>query len=201
MQWRRRNPRPADAAPFAIECRTRFQHGVMAQPGPQTGPETTPVPLTGHELTVTITPRTPVPVWVSGIAVTVDSYLSSENTQPLVAGAELRPPQFVVLLDENPPRLVSAPGHDGNIPRDADGRTEVILAPVTADTRLVCWTLWFRITCGDAHSDDVHTRGFPLRTTAVSHWMRFSPDGGEPTVVPAAEMAAGHWHPPEASDA
>lgn len=178
---------------FSLECRLRYQHGVIVPPGPQTGPEALLVPLTGHEIVLTLAPRGSPPVWISGIAATIDGYESSESAQPVVAEAELRPPHFVIHLDNDPPGMAPTPKRDGGIPPTPDGGAELLIAPVTAESRLVCWRLWVRVSCGE---DEVRTRGFPLRTTAVSHWTRFRPGGARPQAVPAAEMATGHWHPP-----
>jgi hypothetical protein len=179
--------------PFAIQGAMRFQQAVLLHPSSRVGPEPVHACLTGHAVVLTVSSTGHGEPRIHATMAEVEEVFPEPENVGSVTGtwSGFGEPGFVqpdaeIRLDEQPAKIRNLPG-TGARPNSLQ---ELIFAPITVSTDIVCWRLWSKVECGG----ELHTQALRFHTTASMHWHTFSPDGSR-RVTPLADIAPGHWQP------
>ncbi|MFF9585594.1 hypothetical protein [Streptomyces achromogenes] len=204
-----------DDPPFTVRAAVHSHVTHIASPGLLGHPETVHIPLTGHNLLLTLTATGPdevvlrtlraevtdrLPLRADGVALArprmPDLVMSAdllESAQRAVrAYRRLRSPDVTVLLDPSPAPVLAQAGTDSALPLTAAPGASATLtcAPVTDDGRWVRWRLTAEITCAGR----VWRPWWDLTVTATTGLARFSPDAA-PTPAPVHALYPDHYDP------
>ncbi|WP_220212143.1 tetratricopeptide repeat protein, partial [Streptomyces sp. WELS2] len=205
----------ADDPPFTARAAVHSHVAHLASPGLLGNPETVHIPLTGHNLLLTLTAtgtdevvlrslRAEVtdrlPLRADGLSLArtrmPDLVMSAdllESAQRAVrAYRRLRRPDVAVLLDSSPAPLLAGAGTDSALPLTAapGASATLVCAPVTDDGRWVRWRLTAEIMCAGR----VWRPWWDLTVTATTGLARFSPDAA-PTHAPVHALYPDHYDP------
>ncbi|MGW8700806.1 tetratricopeptide repeat protein [Streptomyces eurythermus] len=205
----------ADDPPFTVRAAVHSQVAHIASPGLLDNPETVHIPLTGHNLLLTLTAtgadeavlrslRAEVtdrlPLRADGVSLArprmPDLVMSAdllESAQRAVrAYQRLRRPDVAVLLDASPAPVLAEAEADSALPLTAAPGTSatLICAPVTDDGRWVRWRLTAEIVCAGR----VWRPWWDLTVTATTGLARFSPDAA-PAPAPVHALYPDHYDP------
>jgi TPR repeat protein len=158
-----------DSLPCTLRVSTRSHFSVVIAPSPETGPTAFQVPLTGHNLTLTISADSGEDVTVErldirrvrhsvldadGISIIQSQFMPPFSAdfvdaalQSMAAYRPLRPPDYEIDLDSTCLRRLD--GAERTLPlRVASGdTTSLVVAPITDIRDLVCWTLAADVHC------------------------------------------------------
>ncbi|MFG2143271.1 tetratricopeptide repeat protein [Streptomyces sp. NPDC048696] len=205
----------AGDAPFALRVVTRTHLALVAAPGSGTGAEAVHIPLTGHNVVLSLTADgsrdvTLVrldaqvtehrPLAVDGISMAhrrvPDMVFSPDLLESIQRSVEayepLARPDFDVLLDGDPGAVRrlgdTAPALPLTVP--AGGAATVVLAPVTGAQHWVHWRLTAEIVCDGR----TYTPSWSLTVTAQTGLSAFHP-GGARTPASVHEQFPDHWDP------
>ncbi len=205
----------ADDPPFTVRAAVHSHVAHIASPGLLGTPEAVHIPLTGHNLLLTLTATGPdevvlrslraevtdrPPLRADGVALArprmPDLVMSAdllESAQRAVrAYRRLRSPDVAVLLDHSPAPVLAEAGADTALPLTAAPGASATLtcAPVTDDGRWVRWRLTAEIACAGR----VWRPWWDLAVTATTGLARFSPDAA-PTPAPVHALYPDHYNP------
>jgi tetratricopeptide (TPR) repeat protein len=205
-----------EAAPYTVEVTTQSQLALIAPPGVSGGPEALHIPVTGHNLVVTIAADRTDIITVNGIGAVVTNRSSLPGSLDLsqahkkipetvfspdllesiirsVAGYQrLSDPDAAILLDEAPPRFamlhaaVAAPPFQVQ-PGEP---VSIVLAPYTESQDLVRWRLVMRF----EYNSRVDTPYWDLMLTAETGMSVYFPHG-ESESISVREIHPDHWDP------
>lgn len=205
----------ADDPSFTVRAAVHSHVAHLASPGLLGHPQAVHIPLTGHNLLLTLTAtgtdevvlrslRAEVtdrlPLRADGVSLArtrmPDLVMSAdllESVQRAVrAHRRLRGPDVAVLLDASPAPVLTEAGAGSALPLTAAPGTNATLtcAPVTDDGRWVRWRLTAEIVCAGR----VWRPWWDLTVTATTGLTRFGPDAA-PTPAPVHALYPDHYDP------
>ncbi|MEU5432333.1 hypothetical protein AB0G73_03025 [Streptomyces sp. NPDC020719] len=159
---RRRARRESDSSePLLVSMTIRNQDYVVLDDGEQT----LEIPASGHTVRLVVTGAGPLPVVLTDLRVEVVSRADRSGDLSRHA-AEIPVRRFVVLLDEEPPRVRALSSSDFPYQVGTD-EVEVLDLEVRTEAGDVRWVLWLDWSCGGrSGSVRVDLDGRPLRTAA-----------------------------------
>ncbi|MFK8906036.1 tetratricopeptide repeat protein [Streptomyces sp. YS-3] len=202
--------------PYTLRVTTRSHLAVIGPPGSGAGSEAVFIPLTGHNLVLSLTADGPSDVTLVRLEARVTQHASLvadgvsvahrrvpdmvlspdllESVQRSVEAFEpLRRPDFEVLLDDGPaavrPVDEGAPALPLTVP--GGGSATLVLAPVTGSGAWVHWRLDAAIE-RDGRTDNP---SWELTVTATSGLSTHHPGGGAPTEASVQQFFPDHWDP------
>ncbi|MEV6549076.1 tetratricopeptide repeat protein [Streptomyces sp. NPDC051597] len=204
-----------DDVPYTLRVTSRSQLALIGPPGSGTGSDAAFIPLTGHNLVLSLTADGPSEVTLVRLEARVteraslvadgvsmahsrvpDMVLSPDLLESIQRSVEayepLRRPDFEVLLDDGPaavrPVDQDAPALPLTVPRG--GGVTLVLAPLTASGAWVHWRLDAEIVCDGR----TYSPRWELTVTARTGISTYQP-GGASTSTPVHQLHPDHWDP------